>query len=1144
MRTSSKWVLSHAGCGAVRRGRITIQTRTQPALAHLHTRRTVGASYFPPVIRRRHSIVPRSPGVVRLVAGAGAAALPKIAWLIFAAGLSFQAKGQSLNTIRVGPELFSDRILAVSGDGSVAVGDAGAGYFSGNGSGWSRVQTGAEATLAAVEQTPSGYLAVGLNGTILTSADGTAWTKRASGVASPLACASSGGGMLLVGGSAGRIVTSTDGAAWTAGGTGSIAEVTGLAYGNNVHVAVCESGEIFSSSNGTAWTKQTSPATGALSAVAFSGGQFIAVGAFGEIHSSVDGAAWTVRHQSGTGRLRAVAAVSSGWVAVGDGGVVLASPDGTAWSATSLPGSPDLVAVAETDGALVAFDFAGGIWNSSGGWHLANAGSSRDYRAVAANDAGVFVAVGSGRAVAVSGNGTAWTHPAAPTTADLNAVAHGNGRFAAVGENGAVLVSPDGNNWVAQPPPTTANLLGIIYGTAGFVAVGQGGACVRSADGFAWTASAITGSADDFHAVAFGNGTYVAVGRWGRIATSADGVAWTIVPDHPTEKERWLDFTGIAFREGVFVATTREWNSFTSPDGVAWTRRTAAMVPGRDFHGVVSLGDRFAAFGDGGAIETSPDGVAWTSQARSTSNPIRAAAFSPGLAVLVGDRGTILATQRGISENPVSVTINEGQNGALSVAADGLGPFTYQWFRGVAGDTSNPVAGATGPTLDVNPGSDGAAYWVRVSDPSGAFDSAAAAIRVRRGWTAYHDTITQADNAANVTNGDPTTDVSLLNFSTGAAIPGVTIRFAKTIGTGGGLKTDANSGSPTLGGDAAVLFGGVIGFGSQVWDLGKNTGTATITISGLNPNKTYDLAIFATRDNFASQTKFVLSGAASFAASHSPGYLIVGGTPAGVEVAIATGDGSTVAGRVARWTELVPAAGGTLTVTVTSPNPALNSCLLPQAIRLAETSESPVVLAGPQSGDVVAGSAVNLSASVVGSGVACQWFRRDVSGVESPVAGATTPELSIASLDESAQYFLRASASGVVSDSPAATLIATRTFPAWAAKKGLPVADPADDHDGDGLANLVEYALGSDPVAETPAPVLAFDDRLRLVFEASKEASGITIAPECSATLAEGSWAAATLERRADKNFATETWEASAPAGVACAFLRLRVSQP
>lgn len=1052
---------------------------------------------------------------------------------------------QSLGTLALQPSPFPDRILSADAGGAlrVAVGEWGAAYISPDGIEWDRSDTGVTATLRAVVRTPDGFLAAGDQGTILTSSNGTTWTKRTSAIVTPLYCVSSGGGLQLAGGAAGRVLTSPNGIVWTLRSTGTISEVTGLAYGNGTHVAVCESGEIISSPDGATWVKQISPATGALSAVAFSGGQFLAVGALGEILSSADGVGWTRRRLSGVSRLRTVAAVSVGWMAAGDGGLVLSSADGISWSETVLGGAPDLVALGGGTGAVFAFADDGGAWKFDGTWILLDSRNNGNFYAAAVNGSGVFVAAGSGGRIVVSGNGTEWTSAGNPTPEDLNGLAHGAGKFVAVGNNGTIVASPDGTNWLSAGSGTTANWLALTHGTAGFVAVGQGGACVRSSDGFAWTASTITGSADDFHAVAFGNGTYVAVGRWGRIATSADGAAWTIVPDHPTEKERWLDFTGIAFRGGVFVATTREWNSFTSPDGITWTRRQTAMVPGKDFHGVVSLGDRVAAFGDGGAIETSPDELAWTSQVRSTSNPIRAAAFSPGIAVFVGDRGTILATHRGISENPASVTIDEGQNGALTVVADGLGPFTYQWFRGPAGDASSPVAGATGSTLEINPGSDGAAYWVRVSDPSGAFDSAAAAIRVRRGWTAYHDTITQADNAANVTSGDPTADLALRIFSTGAAIPGVTIRFAKTIGTGGALKTDANTGSPTLGGDAAALFGGIIGFGSQVWDLGKNTGTATITISGLSADKTYDLAVFATRDNFASQTKFVLGGAASFVAAHSTGYLSVGGTPAGAEVAIATGDGSTVAGRVARWSDLIT-SGTTLTVTVTSPDPATYSCLLPQAIRLAETSESPVVLGGPQSGDIVAGSTVNLSASVVGAGVAFQWFRRDVSGAESPVAGATTPELSIASLDESAQYFLRASASGVAADSPAATLIATRTFPAWAAKAGLPVADPTGDHDGDGLANLVEYALGSDPVAKTPAPVLEFDGRLRLRFEASKEASGITIAPEYSATLAEGSWAAATLNRRADKNFATETWEAAALAGVARAFLRLRVSQP
>lgn len=75
-------------------------------------------------------------------------------------------------------------------------------------------------------------------------------------------------------------------------------------------------------------------------------------------------------------------------------------------------------------------------------------------------------------------------------------------------------------------------------------------------------------------------------------------------------------------------------------------------------------------------------------------------------------------------------TVNAGSNKQLSVTATGTAPFTYQWYEGTSGDTSNPVGTnsnsytATNITTPRN-------YWVRVSNscPSSA-NSATIAIAV------------------------------------------------------------------------------------------------------------------------------------------------------------------------------------------------------------------------------------------------------------------------------------------------------------------------------------------------------------------------------------------------------------------------------
>jgi len=90
-----------------------------------------------------------------------------------------------------------------------------------------------------------------------------------------------------------------------------------------------------------------------------------------------------------------------------------------------------------------------------------------------------------------------------------------------------------------------------------------------------------------------------------------------------------------------------------------------------------------------------------------------------------------------IVTHPQSQSVGPGQALALQVAAEGLGPFTYQWYRGASPGMSQPIAGATGPSVTLVPGSDGVwlerwSYWVRVSNDIGPAHSNTAVITMAR----------------------------------------------------------------------------------------------------------------------------------------------------------------------------------------------------------------------------------------------------------------------------------------------------------------------------------------------------------------------------------------------------------------------------
>jgi uncharacterized protein YkwD len=82
-----------------------------------------------------------------------------------------------------------------------------------------------------------------------------------------------------------------------------------------------------------------------------------------------------------------------------------------------------------------------------------------------------------------------------------------------------------------------------------------------------------------------------------------------------------------------------------------------------------------------------------------------------------------------ITAGPRNEAITSGGSTQLFVEVTGTEPFTYQWFRGPSGSTSDPIDGATRPRLDVSPSST-TQYWVRISNAGGSVDSPSVTVTV------------------------------------------------------------------------------------------------------------------------------------------------------------------------------------------------------------------------------------------------------------------------------------------------------------------------------------------------------------------------------------------------------------------------------
>ena len=81
-----------------------------------------------------------------------------------------------------------------------------------------------------------------------------------------------------------------------------------------------------------------------------------------------------------------------------------------------------------------------------------------------------------------------------------------------------------------------------------------------------------------------------------------------------------------------------------------------------------------------------------------------------------------------IITQPHGTSIPAGQRAALSVAAVGMAPLTYQWYAQTSRSTMSLIPGATSNTYTTAVQNETISYMVRVSSPSGTTDSAIAVV--------------------------------------------------------------------------------------------------------------------------------------------------------------------------------------------------------------------------------------------------------------------------------------------------------------------------------------------------------------------------------------------------------------------------------
>lgn len=511
-----------------------------------------------------------------------------------------------------------------------------------------------------------------------------------------------------------------------------------------------------------------------------------------------------------------------------------------------------------------------------------------------------------------------------------------------------------------------------------------------------------------------------------------------------------------------------------------------------------------------------------------------------------------------ITTHPLSQSIYSGQTATFSAAATGEN-LSYQWYEGDSGDVSVPVAGATAASFTTPALTITKKYWVRAGNIAGTADSVTATAAIKTSsWTSYHSTITiNAGNAANVTAANvattPGASTSLKNFSTGTAT-GVTLNALLT-GTKA-AKTNGNV-TPAAGTDAYKAFNGIISFQNGAThnseQLGSSSHNVVFTFSGLDSTARYSVAFYAARNAFTTPNKYTLSGADSFQEGHSAGVGSAGDAdPATADVA--SGTGSTTNGYLVKWVDIAPGADGTFAVQVGTYT-GTSAAIIPEAIMLQEFSAAvaaPTISAQPSGSTIAYYATANLSVTATGTGLTYQWYEGASGVTTTPVSGATSSTLTTPALTTSTSFWARiTNAGGSVDTEAAAITVLPPPTPleSWADSHSLsgPDAAAGADPDGDGMVNLLEFALGNSPTLATQSnqPTATMPDNNTLALTFHRATDSVRYIVEASTTLTPGSWTTeATIEKNADPASVGQDVQVEILIGAATKkFLRLRITE-
>ncbi len=211
---------------------------------------------------------------------------------------------------------------------------------------------------------------------------------------------------------------------------------------------------------------------------------------------------------------------------------------------------------------------------------------------------------------------------------------------------------------------------------------------------------------------------------------------------------------------------------------------------------------------------------------------------------------------------------------------------------------------------------------------------------------------------------------------------------------------------------------------------------------------------------------------------------------------------------------------------------------------------SPSIATQPQSQAVSVGQNVTMSVSATGSGTLSYQWKKNGSNI----SGATSANYSINGVNSSHAGSYTVAVSNLAGEvtSAVATLTVNAGFQTWRDQQftaqqllDASISGRDADPDFDGYSNLLEYALGLDPLTQSfsKSPVITMSPN-GCVFTYSRPAarSDLTYSVEGSTTLSSSSWSAGDVTHERIAQGERETWRATYQGPSRVFFMRLKVT--